>query len=366
VAVPAGMRTATWVFACLVSTALAFGCSAGSKSTQGEDDSSGVLGAGAAGANSSTGSSGLGGAFTTSGTGGSSGEDCRAVDFLFMIDGSPSMIDEQQRLIDAVPKWFSTLQKELPKAAANYRAMVVDLDDRWGAINCKGCTTGCAYQDGPLSVNIPDYPCSYQPSACDQQLGGGVVFPAGDQASNVSCEFPEGRRWLQASDEAVGDRFSCAAKVGASGSGDEQVAKVLRSAVSPAMVQAGGCNEGFLRSDAILVVVLVTDEDEGDFVDDQLFVEVYGPALKQELIQAKGGDASGVVMVSLINDYGFPAAVCQQSSPLSLDGAKNLREFTMGFKRHFLGSVCSTDYDAVLSQAVSEVTQACADFEPPK
>ena len=121
---------------------------------------------------------------------------------------------------------------------------------------------------------------------------------------------------------------------------------MLSFATSDAMLQPGGCNEAFLRPEAILVVVLVTDEDEGDFVDDQLFTDVYGPALRQRLIQAKGGDESGVVMVSLINDYEQTNAVCQDACPLSISGAKNLWAFTQGFKRHFLGSVCANDYDA--------------------
>jgi hypothetical protein len=274
------------------------------------------------------------------------------------------MVDEQQLLINASAQWISTIQTELPQAASNYRVMVVDLDDRWGHPSCDGCSNGCSYQDGSFFIDVPDYPCSHAPESCDAALGAGVVFPAGDQASNSDCGFPAGRRWLEASDPTVDTAFPCAATVGASGSGDERVAEALQSAVSSSMQGPGGCNEGFLRNDAVLVVVIVTDEDEADFVDNMDFVDEFGPELRDDLVALKGGDDNGVVMVGLINDYEEPGAVCLDPPPLAVRGAVNLRDFVSSFSRHELGSVCSPDYNAPLSSAVATITAACDQFVP--
>ena len=295
----------------------------------------------------------------------SDGEElgCKNVDFLFLVDASPSMVDEQQLLIESSAQWISTIQAELPAAASNYRAMVVDLDDRWGHPSCDNCVNGCFYQDGSFEFDVPDYPCGYEPTACDTNLGAGVVFPAGSDASNMDCGFPEGRRWLQADDPGVNESFACAAQVGASGSGDEQVARALRRSLDDTFQGAGGCNEGFLRDDAILVVVIVTDEDEGDFVNDQLFVEEFGPMLQQELYDKKGGDENGVVVVGLINDYGFEG-VCDSPPDLAIQGAVNLREFITSFSRHELASVCAPEFITPLSSAVATITAACDEFVP--
>ena len=288
---------------------------------------------------------------------------CKNVDFLFLVDASPSMVDEQQLLISASSQWIDTIQAELPDAASNYRVMVVDLDDEWGESACEGCVNGCTYQDGSFEFDVPDYPCGHEPSLCDMTLGAAVTFPAGADASNMDCGFPEGRRWLQADDPGVDGSFACAARVGASGSGDEQVGRALRRAVGDALQGPGGCNEGFLRNDAILVVVVVTDEDEGDFVEDQLFVEEFGPMLREELYALKGGDDNGIVVVGMINDYGFEG-VCDSPPDLAIDGAKNLRAFIEGFSRYELASVCSPDFVGPLSNAVATISAACDEYVP--
>ncbi len=219
-----------------------------------------------------------------------------------------------------------------------------------------------------MDINIPDYPCGYQPSSCDEALGAGTVFNAGFNAPNVDCDFPDGRRWLAQDDADVQSKFECAARVGLGGTGDEQASRAFRNAITEEMSGAGGCNEGFLRDDAILVVVMVTDEDEDDFHGDDLYVEVVAPQLYAEIIATKGNDVNGVVVVALLDDFELgDDYVCQEPAfPLNFNPAPNLRSFVDHFPRHFYGSVCDPDYAVPLSDAIDTIADACGDYIPPE
>jgi len=57
---------------------------------------------------------------------GASPTGCEKVDFLFVVDNSGSMFDEQQKLAASFPAFISTIESTL--AAQDYHVMVVDTD----------------------------------------------------------------------------------------------------------------------------------------------------------------------------------------------------------------------------------------------
>jgi hypothetical protein len=63
----------------------------------------------------------------------------------------------------------------------------------------------------------------------------------------------------------------------------------------------GGCNEGFLRPDAILVVTLISDEDD-------MYSEGDPDTWKQALLTAKADDEEAIVMLGLLGDTGQPGS----------------------------------------------------------
>jgi hypothetical protein len=75
---------------------------------------------------------------TTGGTTGEPEKGCRKVDFLFIIDNSGSMGDEQQNLIASFPGFIQTIQAEL-ELASDYHIMVIDTD----AYVFSGCELIC-------------------------------------------------------------------------------------------------------------------------------------------------------------------------------------------------------------------------------
>lgn len=75
--------------------------------------------------------------------------------------------------------------------------------------------------------------------------------------------------------------FECAALVGAGGDGNERPMDAMIQAVGP-LNQAGECNAGFIRDDAILVVTFITDESEDESGGTPA-------SWKQALLDAKSG-----------------------------------------------------------------------------
>ncbi|MEM6990690.1 MAG: hypothetical protein AAF721_09340, partial [Myxococcota bacterium] len=83
-----------------------------------------------------------GGVFDVAGPGTDSGphisdDECQKIDFLFVVDNSASMFDEQQALLSSYPQFISTIQQTVN--AQDYHVMVVDTDDVSNGI----CTSLC-------------------------------------------------------------------------------------------------------------------------------------------------------------------------------------------------------------------------------
>ncbi len=145
--------------------------------------------------------------------------------------------------------------------------------------------------------------------------------------------------------------FSCAALVGAGGDGLERPMDAMIAAIGE-QSGAGGCNEGFLRDDAVLVVTVISDEDD--------FEQSSGdPASwKQYLVDAKGGNEEAIVALGLVGDGGVNGGTC----PADID-APTLRSFAESFTHGQIGSVCAADYAPFFEQAVAVIDTACDEFE---
>jgi hypothetical protein len=123
----------------------------------------------------------------------------------------------------------------------------------------------------------------------------------------------------------------------------------------------GACNEGFLRSDAILVLTIITDEEEKSSPGDPA-------SWKQSLVDAKPGGEQAIVVLGLIGDNGTPGAICAPFASNAGTGAEpspRLRAFAESFPAGRVGSVCASDYAPFFSDAVSPIEGACNDFIPP-
>lgn len=113
------------------------------------------------------------------------------------------------------------------------------------------------------SVAIPG------PMGCENGTGGflstGAVVATDRYLSDVAG--PEGR--VRNYEGTLTDAFAKMARLGDAGCGYEQPFKAARIALA---------SEGFLRDDALLLVVFVTDEDDCSSADPAFYDDVYGDA----------------------------------------------------------------------------------------
>jgi hypothetical protein len=299
------------------------------------------------------------GAEETSGpsTGGD-GKGCRKVDFLFVIDNSGSMGDEQQALIASFPGFISAIQDQLTDAQ-DYHIMVVDTD-HWVFA---GCDFICPLFGNTCPIAGLDYTCGTPPLECEDVLGAGVTHPRGLQSSSKDCKFSSGARYMDITEPDLTAAFACAAQVGTGSTDDpEKPMEAMVQAVAPTG-PAAECNAGFLRQDAILVVTFVTDEDD-NFGDGSAGTPA---GWKASLVAAKKGDESALVVLGLYGDNDQPGGICGPLVDQSgAEPSPRLREFVESFGDHGIsGSICAPSYDAFFAEAVSLIESTCDEFVPP-
>jgi len=295
---------------------------------------------------------------TTEGTTGSEEKGCRKVDFLFIIDNSGSMADEQQSLIASFPGFISAIKDQLTDAQ-DYHIMVIDTD-HWVF---GGCELICGLFGNTCPVAGLDYTCGTPPLECEDVLGAGVVHPRGLQSSSQDCNFATGYRYMDVSEPDLAATFACAAQVGTGSTDDpEKPMEAMVQAVAP-NGPAFECNNGFLRQDAILVVTFVTDEDD-NFGDGS----AGNPAgWKASLVAAKKGDEKALVVLGLFGDNDQPNPICPPLVDSSgAEPSPRLREFVNSFgDQGVAGSICAPSYDSFFSEAVGLIDSTCDEFMPP-
>ncbi len=193
------------------------------------------------------------------------------IDLLFVISRAHIMRYEQEKLVDAFPKFIDTITAKF--ADFDYHIMVVDGDSTWGSSICDDAcpTLACKIGEPCCDFNIsepkgepccgsaPDYPCEHldEKTACDDAFGAGTVFPAGTYSSNKLCPIDVQRRYMVKGEPNFEDTFACVAQIGVSGHG--RLGQALTAAMQKGINDPGGCNPGFLRKDALLMVTLISN-----------------------------------------------------------------------------------------------------------
>ena len=282
-------------------------------------------------------------------------DGCRGVDFLFVIDNSGSMGDEQSNLLSSFPGFVQSMQAELADGAQSYRVMVVDTDGI-GSMCIPICDM---FGEQGFCNGI-----SCAGDVCDVRVGGGNNV---NRNTDASCNLPGGKRFADSEETDIAAAFNCVARVGSSGSGIELVAESMLTSLSPEYVGDDGCNAGFLRDDAVLVVVLITDEDDAG--DDPYFTSQGDPASWYDnLAGLKDYNPAAIVVLGLLGDTDEPDGLCAPYDEGTGDGAMQatrLRQFVQNFgSKGLLGSVCAPSYNAFFDEAVQLIDTTCDEFVP--
>ncbi len=245
-------------------------------------------------------------------------QGCSKVDFLFVIDNSSSMGPDQVNLVSNFPAFIDGIQATLD-TVDSYQVGVVTTD---------------AYM-----YNVPD---------C-QVLSGLVVQTGGANSSNMMCgPYDDGYNFMTQNDD-LDTAFSCAATVGSGGSGNEQPQAALVGAVQRIHGGNGECNEGFIRDDALLVIVYVGNENDNSPTTPM--------ASYDAVVEAKLDLPENVVVMSVTD---FPG------NPCGFGGSVEMAMFTdLWGKNGFKVPICEPDYGPYFDQAVAIIDVACENFTPP-
>jgi len=275
------------------------------------------------------------------------------------------MVERQAQLALAVPQFIDAINLKFDDF--DYHIMVVDGDGEnnnndqgWGSMTCnevcpnlackvgEPCCSGGNFPDvGKPCCGEPNYPCEALDlvTACDWTWGAGTAFPAGEFTANKPCPIDGGRRYLVKGQTDLEETFACIANVGTDGW--KSLGQALTAAVQKPINGPGGCNAGFLREDALLMVTTIaTNSDDTEFGSEGTPAE-----WAQAVIDAKGGDEESVVMYNIGGTGCSPAdRICQM-----------VKMFTY----HHLVHIEEPDYGPGFGEAASLVETACAGFTPP-
>ncbi len=192
------------------------------------------------------------------------------LDILFMVDNSSSMLPLQAKFVAAIPAFMNTLKTVPFVAGAN-----PGLPDVHIAV--------VSSDTGPGEFDLPQSHCAF--------AGDRGAFQSAPRGTCTASPFKSPTdHFLAASMNQtitnytgdIADALGCIAALGDQGCGFEGQLKSIRWALDPFNTPAG--NEAFLRPDAALAVILLTNEDDCSVPDDSMLFDptpnaasVYGP-----------------------------------------------------------------------------------------
>ncbi len=278
------------------------------------------------------------------------------IDFLFVIDREYGMHKYWPKFWAAFPTFIEDVLETFANfdlhfmVVDGYGSMTADVSG-WGMNECiEPCAdNGTCYPTGP-----EDYPCeAYEDGILETcgMKGSGIVFPAGFEAANRDCGVVGGRRYVDSREQPdLEETVKCISQLGYGYASSRPEVSMLWAA-SPDEKPAE-CNQGFLRDDALLVIVLYSyyghESVEGP------------PGLWAEKLYAlKGGDQEKLAIIGLIDDgsYDEELAVCPPGGGTYWETAAEFLHFYI--KHKIEGSLCATDYAPYLDAGIELLANLC-------
>lgn len=237
-------------------------------------------------------------------------EACKHIDLVIAVDNSGSMSEEKSALRDEAFPGFATALLNVAGGIEDFRVGVLE-----------------ACQD---------------PATFNTSGAGGA------------CNFQSGQPWMDSTSTALVEEFQCVGDVSSAGTNcsgdndDEQPASAAAAALE-------GMNAGFLRDNALLVIVAITDEDEQP-TPNQSAQEVY-----DRLVAIKGGDVNRMVFLGIGGASNCDGAYGAADEATKL---KNITQLFIDQGRGVFYDLCLGDLEQGLTEALTTIESACQDFGP--
>jgi len=266
-------------------------------------------------------------------------EQCRKMDLIFVVDDSGSMEEEQTNLAANFPMFANLLN--------SYTISTGEQLDYRAAVTTTGITAA-----GTQTLNVPPLPPTTLPWS---QTGQNGRF-------KTVAGMP--RAWLERTDPNMPATFGQVANVGTSGPGIEMQLRAMELAATPAT------NPGFLRDDALLGIVILTDEDDCSFrTPSGITINAVDGCTT-----APGIPAPTEFLTSLDTIKGnrgrWAAAViaaqtaCTSSFGDAVEGVRLKQFAAAGGPNVVFGDICAGNLQGALMQALDSFQAACDNFPP--
>jgi len=261
---------------------------------------------------------------------------CQKMDIVFVVDNSGSMAEEQTNLATNFPQFATLLNAYLVEGGLplDYRVAIT--------------TTGrdVSYTE---VIELPGFPPQTIP----------LSEEGDDGAFRQTCSMP--RKWLERTDVDMEATFACAANVGTSGPGMEMPLYASELALADRVTD--GTNAGFLRDDALLAIVYLTDEDDCSRHDNNFTHNALEPCTTEppsqwveffdDLKGDRGRWATAVIAgpTDCSSGFGDAAAANRLLDFVSLTGDNAV-----------FASICDGNLAPALEAALDTFTAACETF----
>ncbi len=256
---------------------------------------------------------------------GNSEDGCKKVDVILAVDNSGSMTEEHQALQGPVFDSFPQTLLAINDGIDDFHLAVIDACPKPANFHETGASGACGFSTGSnyMISSSPDLAAEF---AC---------------VSDFSATGYMGQADLCVDSGPLNDD-------------DEQPALTAAQSVSGAAADAA--NAGFLRDDALLFVVTITDEDE-QLVDIGSTQEIY-----EQLVAAKGGDVEQIVYLGVAggSDCEGPYGSAQDAVQ-----AQALSNLFIAAGRGMFWDLCMGDLETAFQVAIEgSVDSACQEFVP--
>lgn len=260
-------------------------------------------------------------------------QQCNKMDIVFVVDDSGSMAEEQQNLATNFPMFAQLLSQ--------YQVDGMPLDFRIGLT-----TTGRTVN---YTIEVPGFG-----SIPESETGDNGAFKNNCNSS---------ARFLQSTDANVESVLSCRANVGTSGPSVEMPLLMSRYALQERI--ADGTNGDFIRPDALLAIVMLTDEDDQSQTQDGFTIDASGntptdwnPQDQVNFLDQLKGNRTRWAAAAIAGDGN-----CSSSFGEAVD-ATRLKEFVNlangnGSTQAVFSSICDGDLTIGLKAALDTFQAAC-------
>jgi hypothetical protein len=227
------------------------------------------------------------------------------------------------------------MQQEQQNLAANFPKFV-------GVINDYKTKSG-AQVEYRVAVTTSD----------DQKEGGRFIATRGAGAPNNCLPGPS-RPWLERGDGDVASAFSCRAQAGTDGTSIERPLESMLLSVTTAAAVNSAAGANFVREDALLAFVVITDEDEGG-TENKPKRPVAEYAAEFDKVKGDRARWASAVIAG--------PTTCKSTGLGAAAEATRLKGFISDVgKNGVFASICTGDLTDGLTQALTKFDQACKEF----